>query len=683
MTVKIASARVANSITGQFDQIWAASRQAQNGLPFFEEVAIGELGESAAATALFRPDEQGRWLVLRKGARLDTWLKFDPGEFLDLASGLESEALGAALSFALSSRAAVRARVPIIGDGVFDVLNVLSLPLATRWGFELVMIVAEPRAQRLNIAEVLTHSCKEGLLALTVWRERPDSAADFRVVGANQAALEILGKEGSPVVGARLSTLLGSHQGQAEMLEILRLCARDRSQRNFHACFDAGGRRRDVQVGISPSDDLFAVTFTDVSEMKAREESFRLLFEANPLPMTICDRETLDFIAVNAAARGAWRSNGKPVANFEDVWPEARPEDLSKLVDKAGAHMLTLTTADGAELQALAYGRNLISDGRDRCLLAFVDVTERRRAEERIERLAHNDPLTGLDNRASYMAKLERALSDGALARGSLGVVVVDLDHFKEVNDTLGHPVGDRVLCEVAARLQARLSPDQTVARLGGDEFAILLPGQPSAQAVAAICAQIIADLSAPYRIECDDIRLGASAGVALAPDHGADPHQLLKHADMALYQVKGSGRGQAGFFNEGLARSVLMRRDLGLALRRAIEFEEFVLYYQPMVRISDGDLRGFEALLRWQRPEVGVTLPGEFIRQAEEMGLITEIGEWVIFKACREASRWPGDIRSRSMSRRRKCAAADFNEASPGACGNRSCALASRTRDH
>ena len=241
--------------------------------------------------------------------------------------------------------------------------------------------------------------------------------------------------------------------------------------------------------------------------MKAREESFRLLFEANPLPMTICDRETLDFVAVNAAARGAWRSNGKPVANFEDVWPEARPEDLPKLVDNAGAHMLTLMTADGNELQALAYGRNLISDGRDRCLLAFVDVTERRRAEERIERLAHNDPLTGLDNRASYMAKLERALSDGALARGRLAVVVVDLDHFKEVNDTLGHPVGDRVLCEVAARLQARLSPDQTVARLGGDEFAILLPGQPSAQSVAAICALIIADLSAPYRIECDDIR--------------------------------------------------------------------------------------------------------------------------------------------------------------------------------
>jgi diguanylate cyclase (GGDEF)-like protein len=225
-------------------------------------------------------------------------------------------------------------------------------------------------------------------------------------------------------------------------------------------------------------------------------------------------------------------------------------------------------------------------------------------------------------------------------------VLCIDLDQFKEVNDTLGHPVGDRLLCAVADRLRGAVRDTDVVARLGGDEFVILQSLVRSPDDVAALARRTIELLGRPYDIEGHRLLIGASIGAALAPRDGKSADDLLKNADMALYQAKADGRGTWRLFEPEMDRKAQARRSLEMDLRQAVAGGGFQLHYQPLFNLRTNRISTCEALLRWPHPERGMVSPAEFIPVAEEMGLIVEIGNWVLGEACREALHWPSDIR-------------------------------------
>ena len=275
-----------------------------------------------------------------------------------------------------------------------------------------------------------------------------------------------------------------------------------------------------------------------------------------------------------------------------------------------------------------------------------MDVTEKRNSEKQIAFLAHHDSLTGLANRVQLREHIEKMLHH--VKRGAkASVLCLDLDNFKIVNDTLGHSVGDALLCAVSRRLRDLVRDTDLVSRTGGDEFSILQSGvEPPMTASAALAARIVEDLSVPFELGDHHVVIGASVGIAIAPDDGDDADQLLKNADMALYRAKEDGRARFHFFESEMDVKAQARRTLELDLRNAVSAGEFEVFYQPIVNLLENRITGFEALLRWNHPTRGRVVPNEFIPLAEETGLICTIGEWVIRQACAEARTWPSDLR-------------------------------------
>src|SRR5215213_9014015 len=273
------------------------------------------------------------------------------------------------------------------------------------------------------------------------------------------------------------------------------------------------------------------------------------------------------------------------------------------------------------------------------------DITERRRTEAQIAYLARHDALTDLPNRMLFREHLEQALH--LAHRGEhFGVLCLDLDHFKGVNDTLGHPMGDVLLKAVAERLRNCVSEDDTVARLGGDEFAIIRLAVYRPEEVNVLADNLVEALGAPYELDGNQVVVSTSIGIALAPEDGTTPDELLKNADMAMYRAKADGRGTHRFFESDMDARLQARRALELDLRQAIVQGHFELHYQPLINIRNEVITGFEALVRWNHADRGMVSPAEFIPLAEETGLIVPIGEWVLRTACAEASTWPDHIR-------------------------------------
>jgi len=277
-------------------------------------------------------------------------------------------------------------------------------------------------------------------------------------------------------------------------------------------------------------------------------------------------------------------------------------------------------------------------------VVLLEDITERRNAEARIIHLARFDELTALPNRLNFRDEIERLL-EAPRGSGQLSALLfVDLDQFKQVNDTLGHPCGDQLLCAVAERLRNMMRPEDFVARFGGDEFVVFQQNIHGAEDAAGLARRVVDHLSERYKIDNHLVEIGASVGIAMtSPGISADT--LLKNADMALYRAKADGRGTFCFFRDELAQIVESRRTLELDLRKALANEEFELYYQPLVNLKSGKITTCEALLRWNHPVRGTVSPIDIIPVAEDMGLIIDLGRWILRKACMECMRWPEGV--------------------------------------
>jgi diguanylate cyclase (GGDEF)-like protein len=279
----------------------------------------------------------------------------------------------------------------------------------------------------------------------------------------------------------------------------------------------------------------------------------------------------------------------------------------------------------------------------------YEDVTDRRNAELRIAHMAEHDGLTDLPNRLLFKRKLAEGIAH--MGQGQkLALLCLDLNGFKTVNDMFGHPAGDELLRQVGQRLsrciQAEGKAEDSAGRFGGDEFAILQTGCEQPEAATALAAQVLESLSQPFDLGGQQAVVSASIGIAISPDDGGDPDQLLMCADMAMYGAKGEGRGAYRFFEPEMDRRVKSRRRLEADLRAALNQGQFQVFYQPIVSLPDNEISGFEALLRWRHPERGMVAPAEFIPVAEETGLIVPLGGWVLRQACADAAQWPRGLR-------------------------------------
>ena len=306
---------------------------------------------------------------------------------------------------------------------------------------------------------------------------------------------------------------------------------------------------------------------------------------------------------------------------------------------------------ESSDIQTLPNGRVVsilrqwLPDGS--VLTTHEDITDRRQNEAKVAFMAHHDLLTGLANRTFFMEKIDEAGARLRRRGEAFTVFMLDLDRFKDVNDSLGHPAGDALLKEMAQRLRSSLRETDVLARLGGDEFAILQSGEPDQRADAIqLAVRVIELVARPFDLDGRKVSVGTSIGIALAPQDGIDPDELLKKADLALYRTKSEGRNGFNFFHAGMTAEADARHQLENEMREAITRNEFELHYQPVIDVATREPRGAEALVRWRHPAKGLIPPDRFIPLAEETGLIVQLGAWILQKACTDAASWPAHIR-------------------------------------
>ena len=317
--------------------------------------------------------------------------------------------------------------------------------------------------------------------------------------------------------------------------------------------------------------------------------------------------------------------------------PDQWQAEMKSSMPKFGKREISLLNGRIIEIEC----RPLDSGG---WITSHDDVTERRRASDRIAYLASHDELTALPNRRSFARALKKA-ADAVRGGATVALLSIDLDRFKEVNDTLGHPIGDQILKETACRLRSIAGEGTFVTRLGGDEFAILLNRLQSADAAADLAGRIVESLGTPYEFDGHTITVGGTVGIALATGEDCDPNEMVKRSDLALYRGKHQSRGSYCFFEQGMDARLLARRELEMGLRVALQKGEFELYYQPLLNVESNRVVSFEALVRWHHPTRGLLQPNDFIPTAEDSGLIIPLGEWVLRQACKDAARWPDDV--------------------------------------
>lgn len=391
----------------------------------------------------------------------------------------------------------------------------------------------------------------------------------------------------------------------------------------------------------------------DITDLKQKEETFRLLFERNPLSMLVYDNETGRIRAANEAActllgYPAGTMADLPARNLfpDTLWPEAA--ELLGADHSDTNECWQMLRHDGTCVDTVISTRLSELEDYAGTIVAIFDVTERRRIEQRMAHMAKHDELTGLANRAHCHEQLRQIL-DGAVCAGGTGetitLALVDLDHFKPVNDTYGHHFGDVVLTEAAARMRDLIPPEALLCRIGGDEFAVIFRRSSMTQA-ELVSKSIITTLSEPFFVKGHMIHIGATVGFASSPYDSSDAETLMRYADLALYAAKDERRGTCRGFEASMDAAAQERNRLEKDLRIAVRDGQLAVHYQPIVDLQTGVVECYEALLRWIHAERGMVPPDLFVPLAEEMGLIDQIGRFVLGNACHEAMHWPESVR-------------------------------------
>jgi diguanylate cyclase (GGDEF)-like protein/PAS domain S-box-containing protein len=479
--------------------------------------------------------------------------------------------------------------------------------------------------------------------------------ADGRIIDANPAASAFYGYTREELLAMRITDINQLTRAEVDK-EMSRAAAEQRDHFVFpHRLKDGSVRTVEVYSGPYHLQDRL-ILYSIVHDITARAEAERVIREA----ATVFDA-TGEAIMITDAQGVIKRVNPAFTATTGYTGAEAVGQTPRLL--KSGRHearyyeemwgaLLTAGRWEGEIWDRRKNGETFpiwqtISAVRNdegeivEFVALFIDITQRKRSEEEIAYRANYDALTGLPNRNLLVERLGQAMKQARREGSRVAVMFIDLDFFKQVNDTLGHPVGDRLLQAVAERMRLCVRETDTIARQGGDEFVVLLADIEDTAAAGTVADKIIAQASAPFVVDDNEIHIGASIGITLFPNDGNDIETLFRNADLAMYRAKDAGRNNAQFFELAMTTAAVERRAIEADLRGALARDEFVLHYQPVVDLASGRVVGAEALLRWNHPERGLVGPDHFVPLAEETGLIRDIGAWVFAAGCRQLAAW------------------------------------------